>query len=81
MTPNLGFLAVGLPVAEAFHKETRTFLDPLLRRMSVLGRYCWKKSFLAAERNFSGLLMRIARRYMRDHNVFHKNDHGPSYRP
>lgn len=25
--------------------------------------------------------MRFARRDVRDHNAFHKNDHGPSYRP
>jgi hypothetical protein len=45
---------------------------------------CWrillKKSFPAYERNFSGALMRFTRRDVRDHNAFHKNDHGPSCR-
>jgi hypothetical protein len=39
-----------------------------------------KKSFLADERNFSGPLMRFARRHVRDHNAFYKDDHGPSWR-
>ncbi len=33
-----------------------------------------KKSFPADERNFSGPLMRFARRDVGDHNAFHKND-------
>jgi hypothetical protein len=39
-----------------------------------------KKSFPADERNFSGPLMRFARRDVRDHNAFHKNDDGSSCR-
>src|SRR5271168_468559 len=43
--------------------------------------YALKKSFLADERNFSGPLMRFARRDVRDHNAFHKNDHGAPLEP
>jgi hypothetical protein len=39
-----------------------------------------KKSSPADERNFSETPMRFARRDARE-NAFHKNDHGPSYRP
>src|SRR5258708_3343613 len=60
------------------------------RSTADMWRPCWhvcnwqivlKKSFPADERNFSGPLMRFARRDVRDHNAFHKNDHGPSYCP
>jgi hypothetical protein len=44
-------------------------------------RILLKKSLLADERNFSGPLIRFARRDVRDHNAFYKDDHGPSYRP
>ena len=40
-----------------------------------------KKSFPADERNFLEPLTRFAGRDVRDHNTFHKNDHGPSHRP
>jgi hypothetical protein len=39
-----------------------------------------EKVFSADEQNFSGPLMRFARRDVRDHIVLPKNDHGPSYR-
>jgi hypothetical protein len=37
-----------------------------------------KKSFLADERKFLGLLMRFVRGNVRDHIDSTKNDHGPS---
>ena len=46
-----------------------------------LWRILLKKSFPADERIFLEPLMRFARRDVRDHNTFQKNDHGPSYRP
>jgi hypothetical protein len=46
-----------------------------------LWRILLKKSFPADERIFLEPLMGFARRDVRDHNTFQKNDHGPSYRP
>ena len=40
-----------------------------------------QKSFGGDERNFLGPLMRFARRDVRDHIAYQKNDHGASYRP
>ena len=48
---------------------------------SGLARILLQKSFGGDERNFLGPLMRFARRDVRDHIAYQKNDHGASYRP
>ena len=52
----------------------------LKAQMSAFGEILLQKSF-GGERNFLGPLMRFARRDVRDHIAYQKNDHGASYRP